>query len=194
MEITANSYPYNTNVVTRKQYDDHQTLYKGYISKTNEITNKLAADPQYASANAAAGDYRGCKKGETYTLNGVLLHELYFQNLGNQESPPGVKVQHLMDKYFGGLANWKEDFIACAASARGWCSLVYEQRTQTCRNILQDAHDQGGIAGAYPIIVLDMCEHAYFLDYGTDKIAYINRFIANIPWGEIEKRTGQVFR
>ena len=100
----------------------------------------------------------------------------------------GAKTQNLINRFFGGTDKWKEDFIACATSARGWCVLVYEQRTGTCRNILLDSHDDGNIATAYPIIALDMYEHAYFIDYGTDKAAYINRFISNIPWGLIEKR------
>ena len=97
-----------------------------------------------------------------------------------------------MDKFFGGLANWKEDFTACAKAARGWCVFAYEQRTGACRNILLDTHDEGNIAASYPIIVLDVYEHAYFSDYGTDKAAYINRFINNIPWDAVEKRAAVV--
>jgi len=192
MEITAMPFTYDTGVVTRKQFDDHMTLYKGYVDKTNEITQKLAADPEYASANATASHYRGWKKGETYAIDGVIMHELYFQNLGNASGPMGKKTQHLMDRYFGGADKWREDFIACAKSARGWCVLVYEQRTATCRNILLDAHDVGQIATAYPILVLDMYEHAYFLDYGTDKAAYINRFLSQVPWDAVEKRAATV--
>ena len=188
MDIVAMPFPYNTNVVSRKQYDDHITLYEGYVSKTNEITNVLATQPEYSSANATAGHYRGWKKSETYALNGAILHECYFGNLGNESGPPQQKTQHLMDRHFGGFDKWKEDFIACALSARGWCILVFEQRTGTCRNILLDSHDDGYVACAFPIIVLDMYEHAYFIDYGTDKAAYINRFISNIRWDFIEKR------
>ena len=190
--ITAMPFPYTTGVVSRKQYDDHIKLYEGYVSKTNEITHTLSTNPEYASANATQSHYRGLKKGETYAIDGVIMHELYFQNLGNQEGPVGPKFQHIFDKYFGGEARWKEDFIACATSARGWCVLLYEQRTATCRNILLDSHDCGQISTAYPLIVLDMYEHAYFIDYGTDKAAYINRFISNIPWNAIEKRANTV--
>jgi len=188
MEITARQFPYNTGVVSRKAFDDHIVLYEGYVNKTNEITHVLTTQPEYASANATASHYRGWKKGETYAINGVILHELYFQNLGNEAGPMGAKTQNLINRYFGGTDKWKEDFIACAKSARGWCILVYEQRTATCRNIVLDSHEDGNIATAYPIIALDMYEHAYFIDYGTDKDAYINRFLSNIPWEVIEKR------
>jgi len=192
MEINAMPFTYNTGVVTQKQFDDHMTLYHGYIEKTNEITQKLIKDPQYATANATASHYRGWKRGETYAIDGVILHELYFQNLGNEGGSPGPNMQQLVDRYFGGFDKWKEDFIACATAARGWCILVYEQRTKTCRNILLDNHHDGHIASAYPILVLDMYEHAYFLDYGTNKGAYINKFIEQIPWDAVEKRAGAV--
>jgi len=188
MEINAMPFTHKTGIVTQKQFDDHITLYHGYVDKTNEITHKLATDAQRDTANAIASHYRGWKCGETYAINGVILHELYFQNLGNEGGAPGSKMQTLMDRYFGGFDKWKDDFIACAKAARGWCILAYEQRTKTCRNILLDSHKDGQIVTAYPVIVLDMYEHAYFLDYGTDKATYINRFIAQAAWDTIEKR------
>jgi Fe-Mn family superoxide dismutase len=192
MEITAKTFPYNTGVVTRKQFDDHLTLYNGYVKKTNEIANVLATQPEYATANSVYSFYRGLKKGQTFALDGVIMHELYFENLGSETAPIGKKTQQLMDMYFGGPDKWKLDFIACATSARGWCVLAYEQRTTACHNFLFDSHDDGQITLAYPLIVLDMYEHAYFLDYGTDKAAYINRFISQIPWDAVEKRAAMV--
>jgi len=192
MEITAKNYPYNTGVITRKQFDDHMNLYNGYIKKTNEITNTLQNNPEEATANAVYSHYRGLKKSQTFALDGVILHELYFENLGSQTAPIGKNTQLLLDKYFGGTDKWKSDFIACATAARGWCVLAYEQRTQACHNFLFDAHDWGQITLSYPLVVLDMYEHAYFLDYGTDKAAYINRFISAIPWDAVEKRVGAV--
>jgi len=192
MEITAKTFQYNTGVVTRKAYDDHLTLYHGYIQKTNEVTHTLSVNPEYSTANATASHYRGWKKGETYAINGVVLHELYFQNMGNEAGPAGMKVQNIFNRHFGGVNQWKEDFIACAMAARGWCITVFEQRTATLRNIVLDTHEDGNIASAYPLIVLDMYEHAYFTDYGTDKAAYINRFINSIAWGIIEKRAAVI--
>lgn len=192
MDITAKTFPYQTGVVTRKQYDDHQTLYTGYVTKTNEITQALASNPNLATANATYSPYRALKRGQTYALDGVILHELYFENLGSETTPIGKKTQLIMDKYFGGTEKWKADFIATATSARGWCVLAYEQRTRSCCNYLFDSHHDGQVTLAYPLVVLDMYEHAYFLDYGTDKTAYINRFIAQIPWDAVEKRVAVI--
>lgn len=183
-------FTHNTSVVSRKQFDDHITLYNGYVTMTNLTDKTLATQPEYSTANASGGHFRGWKKTETYAINGIILHELYFQSLGSEAAEPQKKMQRLAERYFGGIDKWREDFTACATSARGWCILAYEQRTATCRNILLDTHDEGQIATAFPIIVLDMYEHAYFLDYGTDKATYINRFLSNLAWDVAEKRAG----
>ncbi|MCL2363377.1 MAG: Fe-Mn family superoxide dismutase [Defluviitaleaceae bacterium] len=194
MQITAKTYPYNTGVVTRKQYDDHITLYNGYVTKTNEITTDLAnaSAAELAAANATYSVIRGLKRGQTYALDGVILHERYFENLGDRATPIGRKTQQFMDTHFGGADKWKADFIATALSARGWCVFAYEQRTASCINLLFDSHHDGQVTLAYPLIVLDMYEHAYFLDYGTDKAAYINRFVEKIPWDCVEKRIAAI--
>lgn len=192
MEISAMDFPHKTSVVSRKQFDDHVSLYKGYVKITNETDVALATNPEYSTASPSGGHFRGWKKTETYAINGVILHELYFQNLGSTPTAPGTKTLAAFNKFYGGFDKWKDDFTATAKSARGWCIFAYEQRTATCRNILLDLHDEGHIAGAYPIIVLDMYEHAYFLDYGIDKSTYISRFLSNLPWETIEKRAGGV--
>ena len=194
MDITAMSFTHQTEVVSQKQFNEHLVLYEGYIDKANEITQKIQTDPDYASANATYSHYRGLKKGESYALDGVILHELYFQNLVTDHQPMGKKTRYLLEHYFGSVENWRNCFTACAKSARGWCVCGYEQRTNSCRNILLDSHDDGLVCSAYPLIVLDMYEHAYFMDFGTNKADYINRFISGIPWGVIEKRAAVVLR
>jgi len=196
MEITAIPFVHQTEVVSQKLFSDHLKLYQGYVDKTNEISLKLAAstDADLASANATYSTYRGLKRGESFALDGVILHELYFQNLVTGNSPIGSRTTRLLDRNWGSFDGWKEAFIASAKTARGWCILVYEQRTQTCRNMVLDSHDLGLICGAYPLLVLDMYEHAYMIDYDVNKAAYINRFIANIPWEVVEKRSGAVVR
>ncbi|MCL1877346.1 MAG: Fe-Mn family superoxide dismutase [Defluviitaleaceae bacterium] len=188
MEISALNFPHTTSVVSRKQFDDHVTLYQGYVTMTNETDKTLATQPEYETASPTGGHFRGWKKTETYAIDGVILHELYFQNLGSQTTAPGPKMQGIFGKYYGGFDKWKDDFTATAKSARGWVILAYEQRTATCRNVLMDLHDEGQILSMYPLIILDMYEHAYFLDYGTDKATYISRFLSNLPWDVIEKR------
>ena len=196
MEITAISFTHQTDVVSQKLFDNHIKLYQGYVDKTNEITLKLAASTSadLNAANSTYSAYRGLKRGESFALDGVILHELYFQNLVAANSPIGGRINRLLDQHFGGFDKWKEAFTASAKTARGWCVLAYEQRTRSCRNIVLDSHDDGLVCGAYPLLVLDMYEHAYVADYGTDKASYIDSFIAQIPWGVVEQRAAAVMR
>ena len=183
-------YTHDITVVNREQFEVHVRLYEGYVNKINEIDVILQNNPRREEANSTFSFFRECKRGETYALNGVILHELYFENMGGGEGAnvanPSVSVQLEMD--FGSYNNWEEDFIATAKASRGWAVLCYDQRSQRLRNISLDAHDLGNIAYSAPILVLDVYEHAYFLQYADDKTEYINRFMENINWEVVINR------
>lgn len=185
-------YTHDITVVNREQFEVHVRLYEGYVKKINEIDVILQNNPRREKANSTFSFFRECKRGETYALNGVILHELYFENVGGGEgvnvANPSVSVQLEMD--FGSYNNWEEDFIATAKASRGWAVLCYDQRSQRLRNISLDAHDLGNIAYSAPILVLDVYEHAYFLQYADDKTEYINRFMENINWEVVINRMG----
>ena len=185
---TERNFTNTSDFLSQRQFDEHIKLYKGYVGKVNEITGILGSFKGLSSANATYSQYRGLKKGETYALDGMILHELYFPLLGSMKRQPGPKTRAIFETYYGDYDNWRADFIACGMSARGWAVLLYEQRTGTFRNILMDSHDEGFIVGAYPLIVMDMYEHAYFIDYGTDKGEYIDKFINSLRWDLIEKK------
>ena len=186
--VTEKNFINTSDFLSQKQFDEHIKLYKGYVGKVNEITDDLAAFNDRGGANATYSRYRGLKKGETYALNGMILHELYFPLLGNKKMQPGPKTKEMLETYFDGYDNGRTDFIACGTAARGWAVLLYEQRTESFRNILMDTHDEGYIAGGFPLIIMDMYEHAYFIDYGTDKGKYINNFIESLRWDIVEKK------
>jgi len=192
MKIAKIDFSYTTNVVSQPQFDAHMKLYGGYVDKINEIDKTLLSNPESAAANAVYSHYRGLKKGETFALNGVILHEEYFANLGNSHTAPGPATTQLINQFFGNYDNWLADFTATAMSARGWCITAFDQRSHTIHNFLQDAHDDGVITMAFPIIVLDMYEHAYFMDYGTNKADYIHKFINNLNWSAIEARAAKI--
>jgi len=192
MEEIARNFTNTSDFLSQRQFDEHIKLYKGYVGKVNEITNSLASFEGRDKANATYSQYRGLKKGESYALDGMILHELYFQLLGNKEIEQGPLTSEIMKVHFGGYDNWKADFIACGLSARGWAALIYEQRTDSYRNILLDFHDDGLICGGFPLIIMDVYEHAYFIDYGTDKGRYINMFINSLRWDLVEIRASAV--
>lgn len=194
MNITGISFPYNTDVVTEKQFDEHIELYEGYVSKYNLITEKQRENTEeQKNANSIYSEYRCLKSGESYSLNGVILHELYFQNMGREGMLPGSKTSEIINYAFGSIDNFYNDLTACGKSARGWVVFAYDQRSKSYSNFMQDTHDKGGICLAFPLLVLDVYEHAYFLDYGADKAGYIKKFMKSINWDEVERRAQYLF-
>ncbi|MDR1705521.1 MAG: Fe-Mn family superoxide dismutase [Clostridiales bacterium] len=193
MAIKPIEFPYDTSAVTERLFKEHMSLYRGYCEKFNEITARLGEDPKLRpEANKTYSRYRGLKRGESFSMGGALLHELYFQNMVNSPEQPGALFNTLTKKYYGGFGNWAVDFAACAKSARGWCVTVMEQRSGTVRNILMDSHDEGLIIGAYPILVADVYEHAYFMDYGANAAAYLGRFIESVKWSAVDARLSRI--
>jgi len=186
-------YTDDITVVNREQFEAHMRLYEGYINNINKIDSilKKSIDQRDQSlrelANSTFSIFRELKRGETYALNGVILHELYFENIGGCKEPDR-QVLDILKRDFGSYRSWQEDFIATAKASRGWAVLAYDQRSARYRNISLDAHDLGNIAYSAPILILDVYEHAYFLQYADNKEEYINRFMQNINWEEVGRR------
>ncbi|MBP9864549.1 superoxide dismutase [Patescibacteria group bacterium] len=162
----------------------HDKLYAGYVAKKNEIGDKLKVlshGGDVASANQSYSELRALKDGETFATNGVYLHEWYFEILGGNGTPSGPLVDALVAQY-GSLENFLAYFSACGMAARGWVVLAWDTHEKALRTYIGDAHNQGGVWGCMPVIVLDVYEHAYFIDYGSDRKAYIADFWKNINW------------
>ncbi|WP_167959307.1 superoxide dismutase [Anaerosporobacter faecicola] len=184
-------YDEDITVINQIQFDEHIQLYEAYIRKYNEIMGIMkAGNSRPEEANATYSKFRCLKNGQSFALNAVILHELYFSNIGGGQYANSIQssVEDLISRDFGSFDNWKLDFIATAKASRGWAILAYEQRTKCLQNILLDAHDKGQIVYSYPLIVLDVYEHAYFIQYGIQKENYINNFLYNINWPIVKKR------
>lgn len=176
-------------VVNQEQFEAHMRLYEGYVTNINKIDEELIrGNAQRDQANTTFSYYRELKRGETFALNGVILHELYFENIGGTETEPDQTTRAKLERDFGSFEQWKDDFIATAKASRGWAVLSFDQRSGRLRNISLDAHDLGNIAYSAPILVLDMYEHAYFLQYADKKVDYINNFMNNINWTVVSGR------
>ncbi len=165
--------------------EHHDVLYTGYVKKTNEIRAALAAaDP--AKANATFSDLRELKLEEGYAVNGVVLHERYFDNL----KAGGDAGKHAVAKWvvedFGSMEKWNDEFAALGIAARGWVVLAFDLNDGKLHNYLCDMHNQGGVWGAIPLLVLDVYEHAYFIDYATARKKYIDVFLQNLDWSVAE--------
>lgn len=158
----------------------HDKLYAGYVNKRNEIEEKLKTVDR-AAANATYSEYGELKREESFAANGIYLHEYYFNVLGGEGNAEGELMQAIANE-FGSYEKWLEDFKAAGMVARGWVVLAFDFNTGRLHNYLCDSHNHGGIWGAMPIIVLDMYEHAYFIDYGSDRKAYIEDYMKNLNW------------
>lgn len=181
-------YSNDITVINKEQFDVHMKLYEGYIKKINEIDLLLLEGGDLEQANATYSKYRGIKRGETYALDGVILHELYFENIGMGIMQSNEMLLKYIIRDFGSFEQWKKQFIATAKASRGWTILVYDWRSCRFRNISLDAHDVGNITLSTPVLVLDVYEHAYFLQYADKKDVYINNFMKNINWTVVSKR------
>ena len=185
--------------MTLKMLTEHFKLYQGYVKKANEIQEKISAADK-SEANAVYSYIGELKRQETFSVNGMKLHEVYFGHLGPSINSPrpelGTKawqaavevgVPHgelvkMIEKDFGSLETWQEDMIATGLSARGWAVLAYDFKDNRLHNYGADAHNVGAVWGAIPLIALDVYEHAYFMDYGVARKDYINSFFKNLNW------------
>lgn len=174
-----------TGISEKTMQIHHDKLYVGYVNKKNEIGEKLGEFSQgkkdLSTANQAYSELRGLKEGETFATNGVYLHEYYFNVLGGNGAPSGSLAEALASQYQS-LENFMNYFKANGMVARGWAVLAWDTHMAGLRIYTADTHNQGGVWGAIPIFVLDVYEHAYFIDYGSDRGAYIDDFFKNLNW------------
>ncbi len=164
----------------------HDKLYVGYVNKRNEIEEKLEKVDR-STANASYSEFGELKREETFVANASYLHEYYFNVLGGEgTSDVAPQLQKAIVEAFGSFENWLAEFKAAGLCARGWVVLAYDANDGRLHNYLCDSHNHGGIWGAFPLIVLDVYEHAYFIDYGSDRKSYIEDYFKNLNWEAAE--------
>lgn len=168
-------------IVSQKQYDEHRKLYVGYISKTAKLLEKPLPSREW-------------KKDFNYNYAGARLHALYFEHLeATKDRIPYLQMPkkfcELVAESFGSYQNWNRDFQETAKGCRpaGWAFMAINTYDGRLYNILTDSHD-ASVVDMVPLIVLDMYEHSYFIDYGTDKEAYIKKFINSLDWNVVYQR------
>lgn len=172
----------------RQLAEHHDKLYVGYINKYKEITEKLAR-VDLSSANQTYSDLRELNSEKSFALNGAKLHEAYFDNMTDvTPAEPSQQLMTLFEKHFGGVEEWKKQFAALGMAARGWVVLAWDIDRGVLENYICDSHNQGGVWNTVALVVLDVYEHAYFLDYATARADYIAKFMQALDWNEINTR------
>lgn len=186
-KFKENLKPQELEGLSQKQIDQHfDVLYKGYVNKTNEIEEKMKS-VNLDEANATYSLVRELKKEEVFATNGARLHEGYFGNLKKGSGQPSGPILQLINEDFGSFENWQKEFLALGIAARGWVVLAFDWDDGKLHNYLTDIHSEG-VWDASPLLVLDVYEHAYFIDYGTARKDYLNAFMRNIDWDVVNRR------
>jgi len=175
------------DLISQNQFNNHLQLYEGYIKKVNNINTKM--QDKIINDDVITWTYRDMQ----YALNGVILHELYFENIKINDSK---NIYWSLDIFKNGMqySNWKKEFTTMALQTRGWLIYAYEPRIKQFCNMTLQAHDEGFVCYAKPIIVLDMYEHAYYTDYINDKNKYITQFLNNIDWTVAKNRVKKAIK
>ena len=128
------------------------------------------------------------KEGETFARNGIYLHEWYFDVLGGNGSiEDAPELSSAITAKWGSIDNFIKYFSECGMAARGWAIMAWDLHEQKLMQYNADTHNQGGVWGCIPIIAMDVYEHSYFIDTGSDRATYIKAFFDNLNWDKIEE-------
>jgi len=170
--------------ISRASVEAHHKLYQGYVNKRNEILKRLE-EVDLGEANQVYSEIRALKVDLSFAIGGVKNHEVYFGHLGGPGGDPGGAARDLIERHFGSIQAWRADLKASGMAGRGWAWTAYDWDEQRLFNYVGDAQNTFPIWNATPLVALDVYEHAYFLDYQTDRASYIDAFFANLDWGVI---------
>lgn len=166
----------------------YNILYKGYIDNTNKTEDKL----QKAREIGDFSNLKCLEKNLSFFGSGVILHELFFDNMGPAiPTSPNVKLMEQIIKDFGSFEAFKKQFenAAIQVEASGWAILAWVCRFQKLEILQCEKHQDLTLWGCKPILVLDMWEHSYYLQYKTKRPEYVEKFWNILNWNEVNRRS-----
>ncbi len=170
---------------------NHFGLYEGYVKNTNALDEKLTALAK--EEKFGTPEYNELKRRFGWEWNGMKLHELYFGNMKNGGVAQNA-THALTEKIvasFGSVEDWAKDFKATGSlRGIGWAILAYDRDANRLFNVWINEHDVGHLSGATPLLIMDVFEHAFMLDYGVKRADYIEAFWKAIDWSAVEQRLG----
>jgi Fe-Mn family superoxide dismutase len=170
--------------ISRATIESHHKLYEGYVAKRNEILGKLDG-VDLSTANGTYSELRELKVELTFAVGGIKNHELYFEHLGGNGGAPDGAFGALVKRDFGSPDAWRADLHATALAARGWAWTAYDWDEGRLFNYIGDAQNTFPVWNATPLVALDVYEHAFWLDYRTDRAGYVDAFFANLDWSVV---------
>lgn len=175
--------------ISRATHDNHLTLWKGYANKTNEIRKALASmeiDP--ASANQIYSQMRALKVNYAFAYSGLINHNVYFETIGGSGGSAQGAVADLITSSYGSFDAWAADWKATGMAGRGWVYLGYDHEEKRVQNYIGDAQDTFPTWNHTLLLAMDVYEHAYYLDFQTARMKYIEAYMQVIDWDAVNKR------
>jgi superoxide dismutase, Fe-Mn family len=171
-------------------------LARSYSAYSRAFGELLAAEHALTAVSREAQhaeEYAATRKRQVAAGNSVLLHEFFFRNINSSKMNPSRYVMANMTEHMGTLAEWREDFAACARVAQAWTVLVYDPYDDRWHNVPLSEADSGGWVGANPLVVLSVADEAWSLDY-SNRDDYVTRFFDHVDWNVVGQRYHAVDR
>jgi Fe-Mn family superoxide dismutase len=166
---------------------NHFTLYQGYVTNTNKVLDAL--DQLAKDGKTAMPEFAELKRRLGWEFNGMRLHEYYFENLGGNGAARDGKAVKKIAESFGSYEAWEKDFKATGAMRGiGWVALYQDTTANRLINFWINEHDVSHPAGCNPLLIMDVFEHAFMLDYGLKRADYIEAFFKNLNWTAVDAR------
>jgi Fe-Mn family superoxide dismutase len=167
----------------------HENNYTGAVKRLNLIQQQLGQLPN----DAPPYQVGSLKREELIATNSMVLHEFYFANLGGDGKASGT-ITDLIKAQYGSVATWEHDFRQTGlslAGGSGWVILAFDRHQLAVHNYWSWDHTHS-LAWGTPLLVMDMYEHSYAMDYGANARGYVDAFFSNIQWDEVNRRAEQV--
>lgn len=181
------------NGISDKTLEMHFKLYEGYVTNTNTLNERIAAIIGKGSIDATeTAAYSELTRRLGFEYNGMVLHEYYFDNMkkdGGGEAPKG-DFRSAVERSFPSYEVWKADFVGVGKMRGvGWAITYLDPKSGYVSNHWITLHEEGNVAGFVPLLVMDVWEHAFLLDYKpAERPKYIEAFLGNTNWDEVERR------
>jgi Fe-Mn family superoxide dismutase len=174
--------------LTADQIAPHHTAHyggalRGYSAADSRLEESIKSDITIDPSTYGAVQRARQSKG-----NSVVLHELYFDTLVPTAPDPKEDVRAAIEQRFGSLDKWADDFQASGKAAAGWAMLVRHPVNGKLYNVVSNEHAQGLLWMAVPLVVIDVYEHAFYIDYHNRKAEYVEKFMDYIDWDEVNAR------
>jgi superoxide dismutase, Fe-Mn family len=178
--------------ISRATHDAHLTLYKGYANKTNEIRKALAEiDRDPAKANQIYSAMRALKVNYAFAYGGYINHSVYFETIGGAGGAATGNVGTLIAEAYGDFETWAQDWMATGMAGRGWVYLGYDHTEGRVQTYIGDSQDTFPAWNHTLLLAMDVYEHAYFLDFQTARLKYIEAYMQVIDWDAVNARLPQ---